>query len=183
MGIKPIETEYKGYRFRSRLEARWAVFFDNCGFKWEYEPQGYDIDGVRYLPDFRLYEAKYPYHEYDNPEKPFFVEVKGEMDEASRQKVRKLSEHYPLYVVGDIPYADDPYDYEYLVACAYSDDIDFFTWSFMQGGGGYTAIFADKDGKPYFPWNHEIKDMDIEKTMSALRAARAARFEYGERGV
>lgn len=23
-----IETEYKGYRFRSRLEARWAVFFD-----------------------------------------------------------------------------------------------------------------------------------------------------------
>ena len=26
--IKPIETNYKGYRFRSRLEARWAVFFD-----------------------------------------------------------------------------------------------------------------------------------------------------------
>ena len=28
MEIKPIETHYKGYRFRSRLEARWAVFFD-----------------------------------------------------------------------------------------------------------------------------------------------------------
>ena len=28
MGLKPIDTEYKGYRFRSRLEARWAVFFD-----------------------------------------------------------------------------------------------------------------------------------------------------------
>ncbi len=26
--IKAIETRYKGYRFRSRLEARWAVFFD-----------------------------------------------------------------------------------------------------------------------------------------------------------
>ena len=26
--IKPIETKYNGYRFRSRLEARWAVFFD-----------------------------------------------------------------------------------------------------------------------------------------------------------
>ena len=26
--IKAIETYYKGYRFRSRLEARWAVFFD-----------------------------------------------------------------------------------------------------------------------------------------------------------
>ena len=36
-GLKAIETEYKGYRFRSRLEARWAVFFDACGVKWEYE--------------------------------------------------------------------------------------------------------------------------------------------------
>ena len=26
--IRPIETEYRGYRFRSRFEARWAVFFD-----------------------------------------------------------------------------------------------------------------------------------------------------------
>ena len=24
---QPIETMYRGYRFRSRLEARWAVFF------------------------------------------------------------------------------------------------------------------------------------------------------------
>ncbi|MCB6994492.1 hypothetical protein LI177_13475 [bacterium 210820-DFI.6.37] len=28
--LKAIQTEYKGYRFRSRLEARWAVFFDAC---------------------------------------------------------------------------------------------------------------------------------------------------------
>lgn len=26
--VKAIDTVYKGYRFRSRLEARWAVFFD-----------------------------------------------------------------------------------------------------------------------------------------------------------
>ena len=26
--IKPIQTRYKGFNFRSRLEARWAVFFD-----------------------------------------------------------------------------------------------------------------------------------------------------------
>ena len=26
--IKPIPTVYKGYRCRSRLEARWAIFFD-----------------------------------------------------------------------------------------------------------------------------------------------------------
>lgn len=28
MTIKAIDTIYKGYKFRSRLEARWAVFFD-----------------------------------------------------------------------------------------------------------------------------------------------------------
>jgi hypothetical protein len=38
MEIKPIETEYGGYKFRSRLEARWAVFFDTAKIKYEYEP-------------------------------------------------------------------------------------------------------------------------------------------------
>ena len=52
MSIKAIETKAYGRRFRSRLEARWAVFFTHMGLKWEYEPEGFDIDGVRYLPDF-----------------------------------------------------------------------------------------------------------------------------------
>ena len=51
--IKVINTYYKGYRFRSRLEARWAVFFDACGVEWEYEPEGFDLgNGLYYLPDF-----------------------------------------------------------------------------------------------------------------------------------
>lgn len=55
MTIKAIETRYKGYRFRSRLEARWAVFFDAMGMKWEYEPEGFDLgDAGWYLPDFRV---------------------------------------------------------------------------------------------------------------------------------
>jgi hypothetical protein len=52
MELKPIETVYKGYRFRSRLEARWAVFLDSCGLRWDYEREGYDLDGIWYLPDF-----------------------------------------------------------------------------------------------------------------------------------
>jgi hypothetical protein len=52
--IKAIETRYKGYRFRSRLEARWAVFFDHLEIPWEYEKEGFDIDGTFYLPDFYL---------------------------------------------------------------------------------------------------------------------------------
>ncbi|MEZ2132488.1 MULTISPECIES: hypothetical protein [unclassified Sinorhizobium] len=49
--IKAIPTMYAGTQFRSRLEARWAAFFDLCGMKWEYEP--FDCDG--YVPDFLLY--------------------------------------------------------------------------------------------------------------------------------
>jgi hypothetical protein len=50
--LKPIETSYKGYLFRSRLEARWAVYFDALSLSWDYEPEGFDLDGVWYLPDF-----------------------------------------------------------------------------------------------------------------------------------
>lgn len=53
--MKPIPTRYKGFFFRSRLEARWAVFFDALGVEWEYEPEGFEFpDGTRYLPDFAL---------------------------------------------------------------------------------------------------------------------------------
>ncbi len=53
--IKAIDTRYAGHLFRSRLEARWAVFFDHLQLRWEYEPEGYELpDGTRYLPDFRL---------------------------------------------------------------------------------------------------------------------------------
>lgn len=54
--IKAIETHYKGYRFRSRLEARWAVFFDALGIRWEYEKEGFSLPSGPYLPDFWLPE-------------------------------------------------------------------------------------------------------------------------------
>ena len=50
--IKAIETVYNGYKFRSRLEAKWAVFFDAVGIKYQYEIEGYEMDDIRYLPDF-----------------------------------------------------------------------------------------------------------------------------------
>jgi hypothetical protein len=52
--IRAIETNYKGYRFRSRTEARWAVFFDALDIRWEYEKEGYELPSGRYLPDFYL---------------------------------------------------------------------------------------------------------------------------------
>jgi hypothetical protein len=52
--VRPLETIYKGFRFRSRLEARWAVFFDQCGEQWIYEDQGYLLPSGPYLPDFLI---------------------------------------------------------------------------------------------------------------------------------
>ncbi len=52
--IAAIPTTYAGVEFRSRLEARWAVFFDALGLRWEYEPEGYELASGKYLPDFWL---------------------------------------------------------------------------------------------------------------------------------
>ena len=47
-----LPTLYEGYNFRSRREARWAVFFDTAKIKWEYEPEGFKIkDGFSDAPD------------------------------------------------------------------------------------------------------------------------------------
>lgn len=68
--VKAIETEYNGYRFRSRLEARWAVFFDAAGIKYEYEQEGYECDGEKYLPDFYL--PDFDIHIEVKPDRPGF---------------------------------------------------------------------------------------------------------------
>lgn len=47
---KSYPTKYKHVQFRSRLEARWAAFFDLLEMSWEYEP----IDLSGYIPDFIL---------------------------------------------------------------------------------------------------------------------------------
>ncbi len=116
--IKPIETVYNGYKFRSRLEARWAVFFDAAGIKYIYEPDGYKIPctyhgnyvgnpGINetdvYLPDFYL------------PDFDIYAEVKGS-DAQLKQASGKLGdaidyESTPmskagLIILGQIPYRD-----------------------------------------------------------------------------
>lgn len=48
--IPAIPTRYNGIQFRSRLEAKWAAFFDGMGWRWEYEP----LDLRGWIPDFAL---------------------------------------------------------------------------------------------------------------------------------
>jgi hypothetical protein len=45
-----IPTIYQGIRFRSRLEAKWACFFTEMCWPWEYEP----IDLPGWIPDFAV---------------------------------------------------------------------------------------------------------------------------------
>jgi hypothetical protein len=77
--IAPLQTRYAGCHFRSRLEARWAVFFDKIGIPWQYEPEGFDLgDAGAYLPDFLI---------YPNAENAMWFEVKGTFP--TEQEVRK----------------------------------------------------------------------------------------------
>ena len=67
--IEPIPTFYNGCHFRSRTEARWAIFFDCLMLEWHYEPEGFKMGPphkkIYYLPDFFL------------PEINAYVEIKG----------------------------------------------------------------------------------------------------------
>lgn len=57
--IRAIETTYNGFAFRSRLEARWAVFFDALDLRFNYEQEGFKMpSGVWYLPDFYLPQVR-----------------------------------------------------------------------------------------------------------------------------
>ncbi|GAA4034363.1 hypothetical protein GCM10023063_17940 [Arthrobacter methylotrophus] len=75
---KAMEVSYSGRIFRSRLEARWAVFLDLLEVNWDYEPSFYQVgEELFYLPDFYL------------PDHQLWLEVKGApfMDAASMAKV------------------------------------------------------------------------------------------------
>ena len=127
--IKAIETLYNGYRFRSRLEARWAVFFNTAGIKYQYEPEGFDLgNGVYYLPDFWL------------PELKMWVEVKGEKpSEEDQQKCATLAEQSGnrVLIVGQIPqigYGNQIENEEFYFGC-------------MQ------EIFGDENGNKSVVWD------------------------------
>lgn len=72
-----MEVSYSGRIFRSRLEARWAVFLDLLQVNWDYEASFYQVgEELFYLPDFYL------------PDHQLWLEVKGApfMDTASMAK-------------------------------------------------------------------------------------------------
>lgn len=84
--VSAIPTNYKGYLCRSRLEARWCIFFDTIGVAFDYEPKGYLLsDGTNYLPDFYL------------PQISMFAEVKP--TNSGFDKAQQFAEEYEQEVL------------------------------------------------------------------------------------
>lgn len=166
--MKAIETLYKGYRFRSRLEARWAIFFDALGIKWDYELEGYELkNGMKYLPDFWL------------PEQNIFVEIKGERPtEEEREKARSLAKESGKRVLifwGNVG--------EYPGDCAlvFGDREDnCYGWHKPSEEWARTGK-ALKWDVIYAEGNY-IDSSGEDEIRHAYEMAHSARFEYGEHG-
>lgn len=187
MMIKAIETVYKGYRFRSRLEARWAVFFDAMGFDWSYEPQGFDLGKLGwYLPDFvlRAGDGNNTNPNPDNGEavrEYFFVEIKGGVP--TDEEVDKLSEVCSYFCCyGAILYGNIP---------LYTKDNHGVSSIHKEGG----VVNDDGSADDFWSWigtcqsthigyvdSYRFDKHAMDLANFALERARSARFEHGENG-
>ncbi len=175
MDIKPIETSYNGYRFRSRLEARWAVFFRNVGLEYQYEPEGYQMDDIRYLPDFYI------------PSLNRWFEIKGKA--LSVKEIQKCEEFcrrldnesikFSILIGPPQPTILKVEDYEFF-------GISEYTWQwpsemYPDNVRIHTGTLVDEEYYSRFGqgiW--VVPDVDKETVIAAVKKSREARFEYGE---
>jgi hypothetical protein len=161
--IRPIETCYKGYRFRSRLEARWAVFFDTLGIEWEYEKEGYETKFGKYLPDFWF------------PELNCFAEVKPMV--FTTEQFQKCSSLPHNCILLDQPhptarpYYVTPESQEY--GAAYSE-------YYEDGYGWMDFFFSQRKGRLWYLFGEDYSEYRQYET-EAEEAAKSARFEHGEK--
>lgn len=77
MSIAPLPTEYLGIEYRSRLEARWAVFLTALGLRFHYEYNGYQLPSGRYLPDFFVPLMRRGIATFQEEEIGVFIEIKA----------------------------------------------------------------------------------------------------------
>ena len=196
MMIKPIQTYYKGYHFRSRLEARWAVFFDKFGVEWQYETEGYILNnGEWYLPDFYL------------PELNIYLEIKPEyiLEHNTLEYIRVLrcSIHmkqggFTLWGVFGNPWPNEYHVYTWRASPhGYEPELIVFADCRRCNGVSFLAIADWESGMKVDGWDdhfcgsgnlghHTCGDHFLdplasgERIVSAYRASRSARFEFGE---
>ena len=166
--MRAIETHYKGYRFRSRLEARWAVFFDALGIEWDYEPEGFELgNGERYLPDFFL-------PKFDGG---ILVEVKPAGGDFSKAK------RFAQAIWQDVLCAEGAPDNRSYAVIHTSD---------LQGFCSSDNCFYDKyllgthryEHRMFWACGGDEASSEFNPAVKrAVDAARSARFELGESGA
>lgn len=190
--MKPIETRAYGYRFRSRLEARWAVFFHTLGLNWEYEPEGFDLGDELYLPDFRVttgslvywYEIK-PFHGSHSVKFDRFTELLDNESFSNVESRLLCGDPSDVFLGTDIcPRCGRREDAE-----VFNDSqIGFSCWpcDMRTPSGGDNPKEIGFCGAYFWPCKGwvMINDMDYSRMLSRLEkaciAARSARFEHGE---
>lgn len=52
--IKPLPTQYGSVKYRSKLEAQWALYLTLIGVKYQYEVKTFVLGTKRYTPDFKI---------------------------------------------------------------------------------------------------------------------------------
>jgi hypothetical protein len=195
--IKAIETVYNGYRFRSRLEARWAVFFDTLGVDYRYEAEGFDLGETGYyLPDFWL------------PEYKMFVEVKPDTNISDQERAKAInlvklsgkdlimvfdcneSKDWVMFRKRDISEAreecqgDVDTDTVTPLACRKCNALGGFSdsYNYVMEFKRHCREFSDNTWKQMEPAFNNISNWDFninQKLKGAFEAGRQARFEFG----
>lgn len=154
--LKSIQTFYKGHKFRSRLEARYAIFFDEIGWEWLYEFEGFHLKSGNYLPDFFL------------PKMDMFAEVKPkELNELEMKKCLELSN-------GE--YTDGKK--HKVILLEGSPSLKYYRM--IIDGGIYDNIVPVAKGikySPYFVGNTDFPDDIFKLTQWAADEANMARFD------
>lgn len=153
--MKAIDTNYNGYRFRSRLEARWAVYFDNLNIEYLYEHEGFVLpSGKHYLPDFYL-----PQHE-------FFCEVKPFAQEDERWNELVLHTNKPLILL-----AGEPSVSQLMIS----------TGSYEPGKINRCEGTIIPRGFKYFPFFYvDYPYSKGDQFDLAVKAAKSKRFEFDD---
>ena len=172
--IMPIQTAYNGYRFRSRLEARWAVFFGALDVRYDYEHEGFAYGDGNYLPDFSL------------PELRCFVEVKPRMialDDPGYVRALAVQSLIGVRVVSLYIICGNPWPGEYtIIRPAPAGEYTHCRFAVQPITGALCYVANDGTGWGIMgcAGNDTPPKDDDDDLICAYASARGARFEHNE---
>lgn len=183
MTPKAIPTRYKNYYFRSRTEARFAVYFDSLGWDWDYELEGFDLPkSGYYLPDF-LVRPSASDNWYCSE---FWLEVKGGKPTAEEEsKLKELclvTEKFGHFGNTDtFKRADGAKEVNEFCG---SPQVVVPNWVFDRVYYAEQRFYDCNEYSP--PADNFISDacatdLSVQRLQKAERAALSARFEHGEK--